>query len=222
VHKALAKEPAARYRNASQLAHILRSQVGQGVARAVAAPAATDRGPAGQRLVVPAPPAAYPPPDTYPHSAEIGSQVEEPAGVDWLLIGLIIAAMIAVLGLIPLWRTVYRHYTAPPIESVPGSYYRLDDLTDLSETSRVFHPTRCRSEHISVRAFGRMRGCSRVDVAVAPVRSRWELDESGLVWYNWRSSIAAFVGWASGPPRAADLRVWESSLRVSRASCCTL
>jgi hypothetical protein len=222
VHKALAKEPAARYRNAAQLAHILRSQVGQGVAPAVAAPAASDRGPAGQRLVVPPPPAAYPPPETYPPGAETGYRVEDPAGVDWLLIGLIIAAMIAVLGLIPLWRTVYRRYTAPPIESVPGSYHRLEDLTDLSTNSRVFHLARCRSEHASVRAFDRIRGCSVRDVAAAPVRPRWELDESGLIWYNWWSSIAAFTGWGSSPLRAADFRVWESSLRVSRASCCTL
>jgi hypothetical protein len=222
VHKALAKEPAARYRNAAQLAHILRSQVGQVAAPSVAAPPASDRGPARQRLVVPPPPAAYLPSETYPSGAETGYQVEEPAGVDWLLIGLIIAAMIAVLGLIPLWRTVYRRYTAPPSESVPGAYHRLEDLTELSETSRVFHLAGCRSAYASGRVFGRSRGCSDLTVAAAPVKPRWELDESGLVWYNWKSLIAALVGLGPSSRRAADFRVWESSLRVSRASCCTL
>jgi hypothetical protein len=214
VHKALAKEPAARYRNAGQLAHILRSQVGRGVAPPVTAPATSAPGPAGQRLVVPPPPAAYPPPSYYP-GAETGYEVEEPGGVDWLLIGLIIAAMMAVLGLIPLWRTVYRRYTIPPMESVPGSYHRLEDLTDLSETYPGFHLA-------SVRAFGRIRGRSNLDVAVTRVRPARELDESGLVWYNWRPSIAAFVRWDSRPPRAVDFRVWECSLRVSRASCSRL
>jgi len=221
VHKALAKEPAARYRNAAQLAHILRSQVGQMAAPSATAPAASERDLARQRLVVPPPPATYPPPEYYP-DAETGYQVGEPAGVDWLLIGLIIAAMIAVLGLIPLWRTVYRRYTAPPSESAPGSYHQLEGLTDLSETSQVFDLAGCRSENAGVRTFGPIQGCFDLDVAVAPVRPRWELDESGLVWYNWRPSTAAFVGVGSSPPRAADFRVWESSLRVSRASCCTL
>jgi serine/threonine-protein kinase len=214
VHKALAKEPAARYRNAGQLAHILRAQVGHGVA-----PAA--RGPAGQRLVVPPPPAAYPSPEYYP-GAETAYQAEEPAGVDWLLVGLIIAAMVAVLGLVPLWRTVYRRYAVPSTESVPGSYHRLEELRDISAASPAFHLAGCRSERASVGAFGPIRGCSVLDVAADPVRPRWELDESGLVWYNWGPSIAAFLGFKSGLSRAADFRVWESSLRVSRASCCTL
>jgi hypothetical protein len=51
---------------------------------------------------------------------------EQPAGVDWLMIGLLIAALIAVLGLIPLWRTVYQRYAAPPPDSAPGSYFRLE------------------------------------------------------------------------------------------------
>jgi serine/threonine protein kinase len=220
VHKALAKEPAARYRNAAQLAHILRSQVG--VAPAVAAPAVSDRGPARQRLVVPPPPAAYPPTETYLPDAETGYQVEEPAAVDWLLIGLIIAAIIVILGLIPLWRTVYRRYAVPPGESVPGSYYRLEDITDLSPTLRAFHLARDRSERASGRVLGCSQGSSDPGVAAAPVKPRWELDESGLVWYNWKASIPAFVGFGSSPRRAADFRVWESSLRVSRASCCTL
>jgi hypothetical protein len=42
-------------------------------------------------------------------------------GVDWVLVGLAVVALIAVLGLIPLWRTVYSRYSAPEPDS-PGSY----------------------------------------------------------------------------------------------------
>jgi hypothetical protein len=206
VRKALAKEPAARYRNAAQLAYILRSQVEQGFAPSVAAPVPADRDLAGQHLVVPPPPVAHPPQDLYSPVTETGYQAEEPAGVDWLLIGLIVAAMIAVLGLIPLWRTVYRRYT-PPNEPVPGSYHRLEDLLELAEITRGFYPARGSSAHPYVRAFGRTEGCANRDIAATPVRPRWELDEFGLVWYNWGPSIAAFSGFGSSPLRAADFRV---------------
>jgi hypothetical protein len=51
---------------------------------------------------------------------------EQPTGVDWLMIGLLIVALIAVLGLIPLWRTVYQRYAGPRPDSVPGSYFHLE------------------------------------------------------------------------------------------------
>jgi hypothetical protein len=163
VHRALAKEPAARYRNASQLAHILAAQV-----KLTLPPVALPIQPA-ERLVVPAPPArpisrpatplparpatppsiqpATPPPAqlTVPPPGEAAmprpirppvpltgrlpyavteqgyyseeemakEQIDEPAGSDWLMVGLIVVALIAVLGLVPLWRTVYRRYTVP-------------------------------------------------------------------------------------------------------------
>jgi len=41
--------------------------------------------------------------------------------VDKLLIILFVAAMLAVLGLVPLWRAVYERYSAPPALPTPGS-----------------------------------------------------------------------------------------------------
>jgi serine/threonine-protein kinase len=102
VHKALAKEPAARYRNAGQMGHILRSLLEPKPAR---------------RLVVPPPPTPFPEGGygAASHRPEADEEQKEPDGVDWLMVGLIIAALLAVLGLIPLWRTVYSRYaTAPP------------------------------------------------------------------------------------------------------------
>jgi hypothetical protein len=138
VHRALAKEPAARYRNAGQLAHILRSQAGDPLMPGHVpgpVPQASLPVPGDGRLVVPAPPVLDVVPDASapvvgPPTPARGVPVpeapgiiydsgrddywtDEAGGVDWLLIGLIIAALISVLGLIPLWRTVYRRYAVP-------------------------------------------------------------------------------------------------------------
>jgi hypothetical protein len=129
VQKALAKEPSARYRNAGQLAHILRSQL------APRLPESTPPRPSQTvgRLVVPPPPAPHEMQAAPAAPAARGAYgpvtkedewVEEAEGADWLLIGLLILAFIAVLGLIPLWRTVYRRYTAPPPAS--SSHVELD------------------------------------------------------------------------------------------------
>ena len=73
------------------------------------------------RMVVPAPPAR--PPAQHDHRSERADVwPAEPEGVDWLLILLTIAALVAVMGLIPLWRSVYRRYTVPPDGSTPSSY----------------------------------------------------------------------------------------------------
>jgi serine/threonine-protein kinase len=111
VHRAMAKEPAVRYRNAGQLAYILKDQVGGQPAEQ----------PAWERLVVPPPPvpsqvADWTDREVYALEDE-DDWSDEPTGVDWLMIGLLVAALIAVLGLIPLWRTVYRRYTGPPSAS---------------------------------------------------------------------------------------------------------
>jgi serine/threonine protein kinase len=133
VHKALAKEPAARYRNAGQLAYILRSQLGPAEASAPAPPPAPGDGvpsplpfgPTGRPLVVPPPPlsAAYVswPEGLQRRGPEAASKAEEGDGVDWLTIGLILGALLAVLGLIPLWRTVYRAYAVPESSPTPSS-----------------------------------------------------------------------------------------------------
>jgi serine/threonine protein kinase len=112
VHKALAKEKAARYRNAGQLAHILRSLLEPKPVDTNPKPISPRTVPPVQRLIVPPPPNAYPDGKyvAAPRRPKDEDWHEEPEGVDWLMVGLIIAALLAVLGLIPLWRTVYRRY----------------------------------------------------------------------------------------------------------------
>ena len=138
VHKALAKEPSARYRNAGQLAQILRSQLVLQPPSAQLEALAPQAFPVRERLMVPPPPISSPA-DVRPlretYSLEdyeggagyhSGWSEEQPARLDWLMIVLLVAALIAVLGLIPLWRTVYQRYAAPSPDSVPGSYFHLE------------------------------------------------------------------------------------------------
>lgn len=114
VQKTLAKEPAARYRHAGQLAQLLRSQLTSERTRIAPVPRP---GPAAQLVVPPPPLRAGSPPVRPPSPAhQPGIERKEEERADWLLIGLMIAALIAVLGLIPLWHTVYRRYTSlPPV-----------------------------------------------------------------------------------------------------------
>jgi serine/threonine protein kinase len=148
VNRALAKEPAARYRNAGQLAQILKSQARSGIEptppsrQPESATRAQAREP--ERLVVPPPvavPVAQDWPSWEPYDLEgTADWNDQPAGVDWLMIGLLIAALIAVLGLIPLWRTVYRRYAAPSSISLPAPHHDLEHgerLTLLSFEGRV-------------------------------------------------------------------------------------
>jgi len=137
AHKALAKEPSARYRNAGQLAQILRSQLSLRPPSSQPDVLPPPAFPARERLVVPPPPVPSPA-DAWSSRAmysfeedEAGPEYlsgwseEQPAGVDWLMIGLLIVALIAVLGLIPLWRTVYQRYAFPLPDSAPSSYLHL-------------------------------------------------------------------------------------------------
>jgi serine/threonine protein kinase len=114
MHKALTKQPAARYRNAGQMAHITRSPLEPKPAATGPEPASPRTAPPAQRLFAPPPPAPFPEGDVGATSRrpEIDCGHKEPDGVDWLIIGLIIAALLAVLGLIPLWRTIYYRYAA--------------------------------------------------------------------------------------------------------------
>jgi serine/threonine protein kinase len=113
VYNTLTKEPSARYRNAGQLAHILRAQVG---------PQPKPVPPIRQdHLVVPPPPApvvgdTWSSTDLYDLEGA-GAWSEDKEGVDWVMIALLIAALIAVLGLIPLWRAVYGRYVSTPTSS---------------------------------------------------------------------------------------------------------
>jgi len=65
------------------------------------------------------------PRETYQPDAITAEWTEEPVRVSWLMVGLIVAALIAVLGLIPLWRTVYRRYAVPPAVPTPVVYLGL-------------------------------------------------------------------------------------------------
>ena len=127
VHKSLAKEPAARYRNAGQVATILRSQIphtgteNEQLGAGVMEPAIIHPTPATEHLVIP-PPHSGPAVQGSYHHGQTGIWVGKPGGVDWLMIALIIAALISVLGLIPLWHSVYRRYSAPPPGSPVFSY----------------------------------------------------------------------------------------------------
>jgi len=109
VHRALSREPAARYRNAGQLAHILRAQLGLVSAPLPAAEPVPVISPGPQATVPPSLPAT--PPST--GAGEASYWAEEPSGADWVLVGLLVVALIAVLGLIPLWRSVYERYALP-------------------------------------------------------------------------------------------------------------
>ncbi len=159
VYRTLAKEPSARYRNAGQLAHILRAQVG------------TEPEPVytiGQgHLVVSSPPArttsgpwSISTPDDL-KGAGAWSQTEN--GIDWILIALLVAAVLAVLGLIPLWRAVYIRYAstpggassiqhqreAEPVYMLPGDHYWASDsvlCAELGEQRVVWYnalPSEC-------------------------------------------------------------------------------
>ncbi len=152
VHRALDKEPAARYRNAGQLAHILRAQLGL----------QPDPGPVRERqLVVPAPPALAAG-DTR-SSADIyhleGDKAwnQPSAAVDWVMIALLVAALIAVLGLIPLWTAVYSRYTS-------------------GDAGSSLVPDQPRAETTPQPLEGRPQGSLPT--------SGPELDGQAIVWYN--------------------------------------
>jgi serine/threonine protein kinase len=114
VYRTLDKEPSARYRNAGQLAHVLRAHFGP-------QPEQEDKPePAGDvHLLVPPPPLP-----TIPVSADVksGGDLNDREGdeawgqhsrrIDWVMVVLLIVALIAVLGLVPLWTAVYSRYAS--------------------------------------------------------------------------------------------------------------
>ncbi len=194
VHTSLAKEPAARYRNAGQLAHILRSQLKAQQPTQQPEPSMADRAPAQERLVVPPPPVSSPAAARSSHRIEEWS--DEPASMDWLMVALLVAALIAVLGLIPLWRTVYQRYAAPAPASAPAS---------------SLHPERV----ILSTQLG-------IEWPEDQARRHLELDGVGLVWYHLVSFQLDRAGADPGCGTARALGVWESSLRVWTTKCSKL
>lgn len=131
VHRALAKEPAARYRNAGQMAHILHSHLPSTLTvpappvRPAMRPGQGTRARRGdERAPAPFEEAGYPEPEPAGYAGPVAEEWdEEPVRVNWLTVGLLVAALIAVLGLIPLWRTVYRRYAVPEPAPTPVVYY---------------------------------------------------------------------------------------------------
>jgi serine/threonine-protein kinase len=217
VHKALSKEPAARYRNAAQLAHILRSQVGVEVdpqedlyleAQPIAPlpePEVLRRpGPGGDPYVLApsAAPSLVSQRDTY-FVQDVDDWTRDHAGPDWLMIALIVAALIAVLGLIPLWRSVYRRYAVPAPGASPASY--------------------CLPGGEEALALPCIEDQER------KVRGMAELDDRGLVWYNletpncsWPGTVCVEAVRAGQSTGSGEFPCLGVQITVLRGSCIKL
>ena len=118
VHKILAKEPSARYRTADQLGRILETYYSESGQVTAALP--TRVVPERPSPVPPAPLVTRVPQPTFarpaPASQESSWQVDEEMldqGPDWLAIFLGAIALLAILGLVPLWAFVYQAYSQP-------------------------------------------------------------------------------------------------------------
>ena len=120
VRKVLAKEPAARYRDAEQLAHVLQEYRQHGEELTTDQPAVSPE--AGE----------YTPKGGAPVVDRLEAQAEPPP--DWLTWVLGAVAFFAVIGLIPLWLMVYRAYSASP---VPRPTLTPTPLVTLTPTPRV-------------------------------------------------------------------------------------
>jgi serine/threonine protein kinase len=184
VYKTLAKEPSSRYRNASQLGHVLRTQVApqpepvepvhtvqQPTQVQPVQPLAAAQLIRQGHLVVPPPPApvtgdAWSPTGLYDlEGSRDWKQKAKQDSVDWVLIALLIAALIAVLGLVPLWRAVYSRYVTGPTSSYPAPHRLETALAPaLEDDDFQGYQTQSRPRR-------------------APRRGA-ELDESVVVWYN--------------------------------------
>jgi eukaryotic-like serine/threonine-protein kinase len=128
IRKVLAKEPSARYRTADQLGHILLSYKEQGADLTAGRPAVNKTDSQGDTPTPPGPtvPSApsrtstKPRPRMAPVNAAVtaaapeeqyyGEEEEDEDGIDWLAIVLGAVALVAVLGLIPLWLFVMLQY----------------------------------------------------------------------------------------------------------------
>jgi serine/threonine protein kinase len=103
VRKVLAKEPAARYRTAGQMGHILSRYRRQ------------SEHPTGRQQAVPVPPRTSPPPPKRTVKPEPRPVVRATSDVVTWTLGVV--AFVAVVGLIPLWSLVYRSYSPRPSPS---------------------------------------------------------------------------------------------------------
>ena len=124
IRKVMAKEPAARYRTADQLARILESfraesnQNTMAVAAGLTRPAASADG-----VVTPITPSTPTPVPVQAPEWDVDDEelAEEDIGVDWMSIFLGAIALLLILGLIPLWVFVYQAYVqnSPSTEVLP-------------------------------------------------------------------------------------------------------
>ena len=118
IRKILSKEPAVRYRNAEQLGRILEEYRRQSEQLTGYQPAVTPPPPPAHASAPSATP-ARPPPDSAIKTRAKPSPVPRMAldRLTWIL-GLV--ALIAVIGLIPVWWLVYEAYSAPlPLPPTP-------------------------------------------------------------------------------------------------------
>jgi eukaryotic-like serine/threonine-protein kinase len=114
IRKVLAKEPAARYRTADQLGHILLSYRDHGGDLTAGRPAVSK---AEVRDTATTAPARTQPRRPAPVAAAVSApeeqyygEDEEDEGVDWIALALGAVSLVSVLGLIPLWLLVYLQY----------------------------------------------------------------------------------------------------------------
>lgn len=215
VHKALAKEPSARYRNAGQLAHVLRAQFRPATTAASQpafvppSPQPTLASPAHQAwptqpMVVPPPPAAYAgrqPPEAWG---------EEREKMDWLLVALIVVALVAVLGLIPLWRTVYRLYSVPASPAAPAPSGQLEGAlgVELAGASGYHRTCDLGPVHRSPTSGGYPAGARsmpgkqtpKVSSATVLVQGAGKLVASDIIWYNPLLRAESAKCWQFGSP----------------------
>ncbi|RLC91404.1 MAG: Stk1 family PASTA domain-containing Ser/Thr kinase [Chloroflexi bacterium] len=125
IRKVLAKEPAARYRTASQLAHVLEEYRERGEQMTGWQPVAPGRLPP-----------TLPPVD---YTAEAEPSPASRAASDRLTWVLAVIAFVAVVGLIPLWWGVYQVYSSPlyPLPTVTSP--PLVTLTSAAQSVPVPH-----------------------------------------------------------------------------------
>ncbi len=126
VLRALAKDPAMRYRYADQFGLVLtdykRQSLMETQAQPVMAPAVTPppapaptpaRGAPSTGVTAPPPPLGDPSRGPAPEAQA------QPAGPDWGLIALGVLAFVLILGLIPLWKAVIGRMTRPAVIPTP-------------------------------------------------------------------------------------------------------
>ena len=112
VNKVLAKEPAGRYRTAGQLGRILSSYRQSSWAdTGPTAVTAVETMAVDSAVTSEQPTQAFPyPGQTVLDYSNLPTTIMEKEGTDWLAVGLGVLALVALLGLIPLWYFVYVAY----------------------------------------------------------------------------------------------------------------